>query len=29
MTVTIDAELAINTLREVVAEKGPDYIYED
>lgn len=29
MTVKIDAELAINTLREVVAEKGPDYIYED
>lgn len=29
MTVTIDADLAIRTLREVVAEKGPDYTYED
>ncbi len=29
MTATIDADLAIRTLRKVVAEKGPDYIYAD
>ncbi len=29
MTVKIDAELVIKTLREVVAEKGTEYIYAD